>query len=269
MVSEMEKTLAERGGRYGDWRGQSEISQAIKAAMRNSPNWDKMPDYMRETMDLIANKFARTLNGDWTYVDNWHDTVGYAKLAEDRLIQDNANPDIVRPAIVDLNYLDIQQVFDYLLNNGVGPKEFEDFCAENSVKAETPTVTIGAFKLETASYDKTSPGAGSLPQDLSRFERVFHPSHKHCGPHGGYWWLYQSKNNPAVYDIVDITKEGLRNTVNDGTIQMYSWPQDLTWLAASTEELGMVVLSERGDIIKAYGSRTGRALWNVSQEDGA
>lgn len=117
-TSKMDETLAERGGRYGDWRGQAEIAQALKIAAMNSPNWSRIPAYMRETMDLIFNKFARILNGDWTYEDNWHDVVGYAKLAEDRLIQDNANPDITRPEIMDLSHPNWERLIDLLENNG-------------------------------------------------------------------------------------------------------------------------------------------------------
>jgi hypothetical protein len=53
--------------------------------MFHTPNWTKLPDYMREALDQIANKFARILSGDWTHIDNWHDTVGYARLAEECL----------------------------------------------------------------------------------------------------------------------------------------------------------------------------------------
>lgn len=95
----MAATLAERGGRYGSWRTQAEIAQNIKEAMRCSPNWDDLPAYMRETLDMDANKVARMLNGDWMYADNWHDMVGYTKLAEDCLNEDLANgvePPVVR-----------------------------------------------------------------------------------------------------------------------------------------------------------------------------
>lgn len=89
--TKMEQTLAERGSRYGSWRTQAEIAQAIKDAYRSAPNWALMPAYMRETLDINANKMARALNGDFMYLDNWHDATNYHRLAEDCLEQDIAN----------------------------------------------------------------------------------------------------------------------------------------------------------------------------------
>lgn len=86
----MEDTLAERGGRYGNWRTQAEIAQAIKEAYRTAPQWLNLPAYMRESLDINANKMARALNGDFMYLDNWHDHTNYSKLAEDCLAEDIA-----------------------------------------------------------------------------------------------------------------------------------------------------------------------------------
>jgi hypothetical protein len=152
-MNEMVDTLKERGGRYGDWRGQAQIAQNIKKAMQDSPNWSKLPAYMRETMDLIANKFARMLNGDWTYLDNWHDTVGYAKLAEDRLADDLKEPGkIVAPRMVDLNYLDVQGIFDYLIGARIGPIQFADYCKEHGMTVSQPTEEI-LRKIEEFNQD--------------------------------------------------------------------------------------------------------------------
>jgi hypothetical protein len=41
-----------------------------------------MEPYMQESLDLIANKLARIVNGDPFYDDSWHDVGGYAKLVE-------------------------------------------------------------------------------------------------------------------------------------------------------------------------------------------
>lgn len=101
-AGKIEDTLAERGSQYGSWRLQSAVTQQIKKAFADTPNWEKLPDYMRESLDQIANKFARILSGNYTHLDNWHDTVGYARLAEDCLKQDLANPgSITLPLIID------------------------------------------------------------------------------------------------------------------------------------------------------------------------
>lgn len=78
-------TLAERGGRYGPWTEHARIAQNVKRAMADSPNWKTLPDDMRESLEMMAQKLGRILNGDPNYVDSWHDICGYIKLIEDRL----------------------------------------------------------------------------------------------------------------------------------------------------------------------------------------
>lgn len=81
----IDATLAERGARYGDFAEHARITQAIKRACVDTPNWSTLPDDMREAIDMIAHKLGRILNGDPTYADSWHDIIGYTKLVEDRL----------------------------------------------------------------------------------------------------------------------------------------------------------------------------------------
>lgn len=84
----IEATLSQRGGTYGDFRDNARISQNIKKAMQDSPNWQVLPPYMKESLELIALKMSRILSGDPLYADNPHDIIGYAKLMEDRAAQD-------------------------------------------------------------------------------------------------------------------------------------------------------------------------------------
>jgi len=133
VVSKTEQTLAERGGVYGDFRLNAEVAQRLKNAVRDTPNWNKMPSYLREGLDLVILKISRMLTGNWAYEDNPHDMVGYAKLMEDRLHDDNVSGKTQTPRMVDLNYLDIQGIFDYLIEAGVGPAAFEDFCKEHRI----------------------------------------------------------------------------------------------------------------------------------------
>lgn len=115
----MADTLAERGSRYGPWREQSRVTQQIKRALVDTPNWDKLPDYLREAFDQIANKMARTLSGDWAYDDNLHDLVGYAKLAEDCLLQDLANPgSVALPFMIDPDNPPLPWILESLTNMG-------------------------------------------------------------------------------------------------------------------------------------------------------
>jgi hypothetical protein len=83
---EIDKTLAERGKRYGTFTGQASITQDIKRLMRKTSGWSAMQDDQREALDMIANKLGRILNGDPNYADSWHDLEGYARLVEQRLV---------------------------------------------------------------------------------------------------------------------------------------------------------------------------------------
>lgn len=87
---DVNEILDERGSRYSSngRLGYSEVAltaQNIKAAMRHSPNWAKLPADMRESLEMVASKIARILNGDPTYLDSWADCVGYVQLVIDRL----------------------------------------------------------------------------------------------------------------------------------------------------------------------------------------
>ena len=77
---EIKDTLSTREGQYGKYEIVSQISQDIKKTMRQSPNYYIMPNYARESLDMIANKMARLLNGDYYLNDTWHDIAGYAAL---------------------------------------------------------------------------------------------------------------------------------------------------------------------------------------------
>lgn len=84
-AASIDATLAERGARYGSFAEHARITQAIKAAMADSPNWAGLAPDQREALEMIAHKAGRILNGDPDYHDSWHDIVGYTKLVADRL----------------------------------------------------------------------------------------------------------------------------------------------------------------------------------------
>lgn len=83
----IEETLNQRGNQYGDFTEHARITQNIKVAMQDSPNWDKLPPNMKESLEMIAHKVGRILNGNPHYHDSWHDMVGYAKLVADEVAQ--------------------------------------------------------------------------------------------------------------------------------------------------------------------------------------
>jgi len=78
-----DQILAEREKTHGDYANTSRISQRIKRAIHEE--WDRAgkgiddPE-MLESLDMIANKIARIVAGDVTFVDHWFDICGYAQL---------------------------------------------------------------------------------------------------------------------------------------------------------------------------------------------
>lgn len=85
-MSTIDNTLAERGSRYGAFPGHAQITQDLKAVMRATPKWLTLQDDQKETLEMVAHKIGRILNGDPNYIDSWTDIIGYTRLVEARLI---------------------------------------------------------------------------------------------------------------------------------------------------------------------------------------
>lgn len=81
----IETVLAERGSRYGSFLRHADITQRIKSAMRDSPNWESLCHDQRECLEMVAHKIGRILNGDPNYADSWVDIEGYVHLVTKRL----------------------------------------------------------------------------------------------------------------------------------------------------------------------------------------
>lgn len=94
-MSNIEKTLQERGNRYGPFQGHASTTQGMKKVfydrIEQNPLYEAMTtaqkDVLREACDMIFHKLGRVANGDPLYADNPHDIVGYAKLWEASLIE--------------------------------------------------------------------------------------------------------------------------------------------------------------------------------------
>ena len=84
-VNEM---LAEREDRYGAFENHAARSQALKETLiGGASSWSHMKPFQRESIEMIAHKLARIMNGDPNYIDNWTDIAGYAQLVVDILEQ--------------------------------------------------------------------------------------------------------------------------------------------------------------------------------------
>ena len=81
------KTLNERGAKYGTYINVAKTSQLLKLTLANAmaDNPNEVSYDMRESIDLICNKLSRIVNGDPNYDDSWHDIAGYATLIYERL----------------------------------------------------------------------------------------------------------------------------------------------------------------------------------------
>lgn len=74
-------TLKERELTYGDYADNAMIIQNLKDIIRCGKNYSLTSSAQRESIDMIVHKLGRIVNGDPSYMDSWHDIVGYAELA--------------------------------------------------------------------------------------------------------------------------------------------------------------------------------------------
>jgi len=82
---DINETLAVRETRYGEYMEVAAIAQNLKFVMQQTANWNHLEADQMESLDMIANKIGRILNGDPNYDDSWHDIAGYATLVAERL----------------------------------------------------------------------------------------------------------------------------------------------------------------------------------------
>jgi len=85
----IQNTLEERGNKYGPFTGHARITQNIKEVMSCGTNWHTLSCDKKESLEMIAHKIGRILNGDPNYADSWVDIAGYAQLVVNNL---NGNP---------------------------------------------------------------------------------------------------------------------------------------------------------------------------------
>ncbi len=84
----IQDTLNERENTYGDYKKVANLTRGLLANMAYSKNWGELYPFQQEALHMIASKIARILEGDYEYVDNWHDIAGYATLVEQCLKQE-------------------------------------------------------------------------------------------------------------------------------------------------------------------------------------
>lgn len=85
----IDATLAERQSQYGSFEDVAFVTENIMdtlAKVRSSGLQD-LPHTHRMALYMIASKMARIVNGDFNFIESWHDISGYAKLIEKQLMQ--------------------------------------------------------------------------------------------------------------------------------------------------------------------------------------
>ena len=94
MTQNIETTLDNRARTYGEYEDHARITQNIKAAMADSRNWDYLSPHLKETLEMLAHKIGRILNGDPNYIDSVRDCVGYLKLSQTIMERTEGSTDV-------------------------------------------------------------------------------------------------------------------------------------------------------------------------------
>lgn len=86
-VSGVNKVLGEREDQYGSYMQSADTAIKIKGAMHNAiarNDLHMFPDQLL-SLDMIAVKLSRIVNGNPSHLDSWVDIAGYAQLIVNRL----------------------------------------------------------------------------------------------------------------------------------------------------------------------------------------
>ena len=86
-MSEIGKTLKERGNDNGNYRQMCATIRCLKKVVESSYNHSSghLTDDQEESIYMICHKLGRLLTGNPNKFDHWHDIEGYANLISSRL----------------------------------------------------------------------------------------------------------------------------------------------------------------------------------------
>ncbi len=79
-MNEIEKTMRDRSGVYGNFFDNSILMQKLKLLFRQGKRWRELSSNKKEALDMIASKIGRILGGEVSQRDSWLDIAGYAML---------------------------------------------------------------------------------------------------------------------------------------------------------------------------------------------
>jgi len=84
-VSNIDDLIATRRLTHGDFTESSTITQAIKGVIKQTPNWERLTDWQKESAEMQAQKWGRILAGDPMLAEHWEDLEGYNRMVSQRL----------------------------------------------------------------------------------------------------------------------------------------------------------------------------------------
>ena len=76
-MAKIDEILIDRKSTHGDFKKSADIEQGLKDIFRTGSNWSNMESYKKITLDMIAMKISRILEGDSDFLDHYNDIVGY------------------------------------------------------------------------------------------------------------------------------------------------------------------------------------------------
>lgn len=80
-----QEVIESREASHGDYRTQAAMAQKLKQQMQASEGWGKLTYPQKESLEMIAVKISRILNGSASEPDHWTDLAGYATLCSNLL----------------------------------------------------------------------------------------------------------------------------------------------------------------------------------------
>lgn len=84
-MTDVEGTIATRAQAHGDYGHTARTAQDLKDHIKRGMAYGDLTADQRESLDMIATKIARIVNGNPYEADHWHDIAGYATLCEKKL----------------------------------------------------------------------------------------------------------------------------------------------------------------------------------------
>lgn len=92
-MTEITKTLEERGNTHGDFSDNARVSQELKEVIADSVKYHLLNNVQKEALAMICHKMSRIVSGNPDEPDHWRDIAGYATLVEQRLIHTEEKPE--------------------------------------------------------------------------------------------------------------------------------------------------------------------------------